>query len=337
VHRASIVAADEVALIVNPLTDEADLTVQAGEKVVVMRTVRLPDVSQVEGRQRALVGEIRRTMAAVRQQLADRKVDRVVVCGAPDAVDQGDAFAQELEVPVTHFDLVAHAPTGLSSHGVPADSLARFAAVLGMALNEADRRPPIVDFANVRRRAAARRFRRVHALAAAAATITALAIGLYLWNRLTGPTRELAALKREIQEVQETADRYKEVTAQAAAVERWLETDVNWLDELEQFARRVRPQPLASKEFPVNDDVVVSQLTMLRPPGSNAVGGRMDVQAKAKSDAAVHDLEQRLRDHVHHVTPGGIQNDKTVPGYPWSHDFQVHVSPSAGEVAEVKP
>ena len=91
VHRAAVVAADDVVLIVNPLTDEADLTVQTGDKVVLMRTVRLPDPSQAEARQRALVGEIRRTMAAVRQQLADRQVEQVIVCGDRDAVDPGGA------------------------------------------------------------------------------------------------------------------------------------------------------------------------------------------------------------------------------------------------------
>ncbi len=41
--RASGIAANEVALIVNPLTEEADLAVQADDKVILLRTVRLPD------------------------------------------------------------------------------------------------------------------------------------------------------------------------------------------------------------------------------------------------------------------------------------------------------
>ena len=64
-------------------------------------------------------------------------------------------MADELGMNVTMFDPAAHAPTGLTSQGLRAGSLARFAAVLGMALSEADRRPPIVDFVNVRRRAGA--------------------------------------------------------------------------------------------------------------------------------------------------------------------------------------
>src|SRR5262245_7709569 len=70
--RAGAIAANEVVLVVNPLAEEADLSVDADEKVVLLRTVRLPDPSQPDARQRALAGEIRRTIAAVRQQLTDR-------------------------------------------------------------------------------------------------------------------------------------------------------------------------------------------------------------------------------------------------------------------------
>jgi len=338
VRRAGVVADEKVALIVNPLTDEADLMVQAGEKVVVMRTVRLPEPDQAEARQRALVGEIRRTMAAVRQQSADRKVDEVVVCGHHASVS---GLPDELDVPVTVFDPTSHAPSGLRKKGVAAESLGRFAAVLGMALSEADRRPPIVDFANIRRPPAGRRFTRAHALAAAAAVAAVLWFAAFLWRQISEPARELAELESRIANLQSQADLYKDVTAQTAAVERWLATDVIWLDELEQFARRVRPQPLSAQDFPVDDDVVVTQLTMLRPPGTEAVGGRIDLQAKAKSDAAVRDLEQRLRDERHRVTPGGVQQDSSVPGYPRALDLQIHVLPPADgdgdEVAGAAP
>jgi hypothetical protein len=334
VYRANIFEADKIALIVNPLTDEADLTVQDGDKVVLMRTVRLPDVAHSEARQRALIGEIRRTMAAVRQQLADRKVDHVVVCGAADPEEGSSILGDELDVPVTLFAPAAYAPAGLHTHAVPPESLGRFAAVLGMAHSEADRRPPIVDFANVRRRAEARRFSRVHALAAGAAAAAVLWVGVYLWRQLAEPTRELAEINARIQELQAQADMYKDVTAQAAAIDRWQATNVNWLDELEQLARRVRPQPLSAEKYPVNDDVVVTQLTVLRaPPGDGAGGGRIDLQTKLKSDSAVRNLEQRLADERRRVSPGGITQDNTLPGYPRATDLQIHVLPPDDDAA----
>jgi hypothetical protein len=331
VHRAGLIDLEHIALIVNPLTDEADLTVQAGDTVVLMRTVRLPDPAQAESRQRALMGEIRRTMAAVRQQLADRKVEQVIVCGDPSSFDPKGLLSGELDVPVTNFDPTAQAPSGLASHGVPADSLSRFAAVLGMALGEADRRPPIVDFANVRRKAERRQFGRVHALAAAAAVIAVLAFATQSWRKLAEPARDLADIEAQIATLQTQVDKYEKITEQAASIERWLDTDVNWLDELEEFARRVRPKPLSDKEFPVDNDIVITQVTVSKAPGSGEIGGQLALQARAKSEPAVRDLEQRLRDGRHRVQPGSQKKDSTLPGYPQSTDLQIRVLPSTDE------
>ena len=313
-------------MIVNPLADEADLAVQADEKVLFLRTVRLPDSSQPKGRQRALVGEIRRTIAAVRQQLTDRQVSKVIICGNEASIIGSDALAEELEVPVAVIDPVAQAPSGLSSKGLEPESLGRIAAVLGMALSEADRRPPIVDFSNVRQRVEARRFSRVHALAAAAAVIAVVSFGAYLWWQISNPTRELAALQNQIRDVESQAESFKDVTAQAAALNRWLATDVDWLDELDQLARRVRPKSFTAKDFAVAKDAVMTQLTILRPMGTEASGGRMSFDGVAKSSTAIEELEERLRDKNHRVTPGGEKQDKTVPGYDLSFGLEVRVA-----------
>jgi Tfp pilus assembly PilM family ATPase len=335
VNRAGLIDSEHITLVVNPLTDEADLVAQAGETVVLLRTVRLPDPSQPEARQRALLGEIRRTMAAVRQQSADQQVGKVVVCGIDPLAGKAATLSGELDVPVNVFDPTAQAPTGLTAKGVSSESLGRYSAVLGMALNEADRRAPVVDFANVRRKATSRRFTRVHALAVATAAMLALWFAAHMWKQLSDPARKVAELQSQIRDVQAQTALYKKVTAESAAVDHWLATDVNWLDELNEFAHRMRPQPLAAKDFPVADDAAITQLTLLRPPGANPTGGRMDVQAVAKSSAAVTSLEKRLRDDRHKVSTGGGKLEKSFPGYDWSFDLDVRVPPASDTVAEV--
>jgi Tfp pilus assembly PilM family ATPase len=326
VERAGVVGKDSIALVVNPLFDEADLVVQTGDKVVLMRTVRLPEPAQVEARSRALLGEIRRTMAAVRQQLTDQQVDSVVLCGNRATLERVDHVAADLDIPVTTLDPAAHAPNGFLAHGLSPESQSRFSAVLGMALGELDRRAPVIDFASPRRRREARRYERVHVLAASAAAVGLLAILFSMWRQYADPARELAALETKISEQQQQAEIYKSVTAQAKAVNRWLATDVNWLDELEEFARKVRPQPLAAKDYPVAEDAVMTQLTLLRPPGIDAVGGRIDLQAIAKSPQAVAELEQRLRDERHRVSTGVGKQDRSMPGYEWLFNLDVYVT-----------
>ena len=78
VRRVTGAGRGNVALVINPLADEADLAVLADGQLVLVRTVRLPDTNEGDARLRTLSGEIRRTLAAVRQQLEHREVDAIL-------------------------------------------------------------------------------------------------------------------------------------------------------------------------------------------------------------------------------------------------------------------
>ncbi|MGQ0445168.1 MAG: hypothetical protein ACT4O2_08615, partial [Beijerinckiaceae bacterium] len=125
----------------------------------------------------------------------------------------------------------------------------------------------------------------------------------------------------------------EKVTAEATSVERWLATDVTWLDGLETLSRRLRPEPQSSKGFSASTDIVATQLTMYRPPANDPVAGRIDLKAVAKNEAAFAALEHRLRDERHQVAPGNLKQDSSLPGYGTSFDLNVGVvPPPAGEV-----
>jgi Tfp pilus assembly PilM family ATPase len=326
VSRHLVVGPNEISLVANRFEDEADLTVLAGDKVVFVRSVRLTDPSDEAARGRALAGEIRRTLAAVRQQLGDQQVGKVVLCGTADDADEATSLAKELGLPVVVFDVAAHAPPGLARAGVPKESVSRLAAVLGMALGEADRRPPVIDFLHVRRRVEERRFTRLHALAAAAAAIFILSFGVHLWRQVTESRDDLAAMAAQTASLEKQGKQYAKVTAQATAIERWLATDVNWLDEIDRLSQKWRPQTLDAKDFSTSADALVTQLTVVRPPGNGAKGGRLDVQAVAKDAAAVATLEERLRDADHRVATAGGKQEHTVPGYDWSFGLRMDVT-----------
>ena len=71
------VAADRCRLMVELFAEEADLNVVAAGQVLLLRSVRLP----THDRDAALVGEIRRTLAAARNQLGDQAVEAVMLLG----------------------------------------------------------------------------------------------------------------------------------------------------------------------------------------------------------------------------------------------------------------
>ena len=330
--------ADKVALVVNRLSDEADLTVLVGEQVVLVRTVRLPVSSETAGRARAMAGEVRRTIAAVRQQIGERQVGRVILCGTASEAADTAKLSEDLGLTVELFDVSENAPTGFAKTLVPVESQSRFAAVLGMALGEAERRPPVVDFLNVRRRVEARKFTRQHMLAAALAALVVLFFGGGLWMRSASLNKQIAKYNAEaaVDEANFKDMKFEQILAEAGSIERWQATNVNWLDELDRLSQQWRPEPLDSKKYPVAEDAVVTQFVALRMPGNNSVGGRMTVQAVARSQQVVAGLEARLRDSEHQVGTGGGKLDSSVPGYLWSIPFTIDVVPSedAEEAAE---
>jgi Tfp pilus assembly PilM family ATPase len=349
VHRSGVVDAGAVALVVNPLGDEADLTVLDAGQVVLMRTVRLPDAGQGPARQRTLIGEIRRTVAAARQQLSDRPIDLVLLCGNAAAVDSADGLADELGLTVRSFDPAAYAPSGLASHGVAAESLSRFSAVLGMALAEADRRRPIVDFLNVRRPAEKQRFGRVHALAAAAAAVVVLFLGGVLWAKQHKVSKELEALRAEIKQKTPIKEANEPRLKQWEALSGWNSTGINWLETITTIGQRIRPKALPKgrnawqiyqeQGFDEEKDIVLKQVLMQRAEGPDAKGGEIRVQqGAAKSSEAVYAMMERLRkDSGLRVIPGIIKGSgSSVPGYPAVFDMRI-ILPAPEDVAEAPP
>ncbi len=325
VRRAGVARASEVVLVISPLDDEADLIVLAGGQVVLMRTVRLPEETHAAERRQALAGEIRRTLAATRHQLADQPVDRICLCGHGEpTVEQAAALADDLDLPIQPFDPVAHAPSGLEGTGVAPEHVGRLVGVLGTALDEADRQPPVVDFLHIRRHQEQRRFGRVHALAAGAVVLAALALGMHMWRQGTAAVREREAALAEASRLQPLVTQYDDVTNRAGQIDDWLATDVNWLAELRRVSERIRPQPLTASDYPAGEDVVVKVLTFYRPPGRP--GGEIDIDAVGKT-AATAALEERLRDGDHRITSGPAQRDSSTAGYAFSYGLEISVAP----------
>jgi Tfp pilus assembly PilM family ATPase len=342
VMRAGTVDSTGVALVVNPLADEADLSVVDAGRVVLMRTVRLPDSEQAVARQRTLSGEIRRTIAAARQQAADRPVDKLVMCGSSAGIDKIDGLGEDLGIPVMLFDPVTNAPAGLTGTRVPAESLSRFSAVLGMALSEADRKPPIVDFLNVRRKVEKQRFTRTHVIAAAAAAVLVLAAVAAMWRQSASVSSQLVALQEQIKRQEAELKNYGPHLEQHAAVAKWKATDANWLEVLARVSETLRPKQtvfnasqyqdyqtvIASDPLAYSKDVFVKSLLFTKPAALNAQGGEVQLrQAIARDRIAAIDLQSRVRSDPRgfNVKMGEQKEDRSIPNYTWGFSMNVSV------------
>jgi len=301
--RAESARQDELRLLIDLLSDEADLTVMSGGRVVFLRTTRLggdPPQPQV------LIGEVRRTMAAVQNQLGGRKVDSIVLCGhGAQQAEMARRIEKELAVPIELFDPFQALKLGEELRSAPPEHPGRFAPLIGLLLAELEHTGHAVDFLHPRRRQEQPpKWKRYIFPAVAVAAL----IGLYFgYHRM-----EYARLTKEVQELTEQSksldiaiEKAANVQKMADAIEKWTATDICWLDELEEVSR----------EFPPAGDAMLVHLVLGQGP--NSKGGSMTMEGLAKSPATIETMEQGLSDPTHQIDSHGSNVDDTIKPYSW--------------------
>ena len=181
--RRRAAADKECRLIVDFLADEADLTVLSRGEVAFMRTVRVPTTDDKQVVARAILGEIRRTIAAAQNQLGGQRVEQVSVFGSGEehAVLKAEA-EQQLSLTVSLFDPFdqVHLSGELAS-SLP-DNHGRYAPLLGMLADELTGVRHAIDFLNPRRRPKPPSKRKQHTMIGAiAGVVVAGVVGLIVF------------------------------------------------------------------------------------------------------------------------------------------------------------
>lgn len=312
-HRSDAVSDSGCRLMVDMLTDEADLTVLVDGQVAFLRTVRLPSIDDTKALARALVSEIRRTIGAAQNQLRDQRVGAIIICGrGGDNQDVKEALESSLQLPVDCFDPFQHVTLGRELQTALPQHSGRYAPLLGLLTTEAHGARHGIDFLNPRRRPKPEgRGRKAVLLAALAATVVLAAAGLILqrmWS-LDAEIAELAQQSRELDKVVAWSDdRVREVEQ----IEEFTGGDVNWLEELREL----------SGDLPLADQARVTKLSVgARPP----LGGRMIVEGYVRDSATISELEERLRDEHHRVVGKGGSFDDLRRDFPWRFNETVTI------------
>jgi hypothetical protein len=292
-----------------------DLSVLLGEKVVFIRTLRLPHVAEDEKQYRPLLGELRRTIAAFHNQFPEVRISSITICGDPgQRVALAEAVEEEFGLPTNVLHpLESVGGTASFKESMP-EHPGRFAPLVGMVLDEAAGSHAI-DFLNPRRKPEARTNYRMFALAGAAAL---LLLAWYTWwqyDRLADKRRAVELLEAQIAQTREHYDdQLAAVKQRVDRLDPWMQTDVIWLDELSEASLALRPRPLQAPDFPAGEDVVVTNLVL------EALRANYDIAAKI--DDAPARIRARIRDGE-----GDDLDVQSVPsrenarsGYPWSFE-----------------
>jgi Tfp pilus assembly PilM family ATPase len=305
-------------LLVDVLAEEADLTVLVDGQVVFLRTARLPGDALAEEGYRPLLGEIRRTVAAARNQLEGRKVEVIHLCGSGE---DHAALAAQIErgcdLPCRLFDPFAGLKLGDELSKASPEHTGRFAPLLGMLLDEAEHKRPAIDFLNPRRRPPPPDRRRTIVWAAAAAASVVLLAYFWFWSETAAMDEQIAQLEEQLRSQQALVDKLKDTELAAKEIGAWTASDINWLDELREL----------SNDFPQAKDVLITQLRV----GPRNDGGEISLEGYLREAGTADVLEASLRDGVHRVEGRGLTQDSSKEGYAWRFTTAMAVAPQDAE------
>jgi Tfp pilus assembly PilM family ATPase len=280
-----------VRLLIELLGGETDLTVLMDGSVVLLRTARLQgDPLVSDDAALALLGETRRTMAAVQNQLGGRRVESVVLFGATEHHQSLAAqIEKKIDADTELFDPFAELTLGRELKKALPDNPGRFAPLLGMLLDELTEKPPAVDFLQPRRRPPPPSRRNLYTtVGLAVAVVVLLVVTLGWWHRnslkadIVRLSNESALLDKEVK----AADKHIEA---AEAIGEWADKEVVWLEELKWLAEKLPPP----------QDAMLSQLEMDRE------SGRMDMEGLARNVDTIKGMDRALQDESHQVVGEG--------------------------------
>jgi Tfp pilus assembly PilM family ATPase len=302
-------------LLVDLLADEADLTVMIDRKVIFLRTARLPGdpLADAESAQ-ALFGEIRRTMAAVHNQLGGRRVESIVLCGSgPQHAALGEQVAERLGTPAEVFDPFEGLKLGGElERGLP-EHPGRYTPLLGMLLDELHQARHAVDFLHPRRKPKPPSRIKQYALAGVGAVALLGLLFLYRSIRIEQLTEEAQELEADVKKWEALAGQTTKLQKAATDIQAWQAGDLVWLDEVRWLSERLPPA----------EEAMLTQFQA----STTARGGEMRLEGLARSIDTIKAAEEKLRDREHRLIGKETGENTSQKGYSLRFNSSIYVGP----------
>ena len=282
----------ETCLLVSPLADEADMTILVRGRPVYWRTARVPPATGPDELAERLLVEIRRTLAVAGQDVETPVEHVYLIAAGAEQEDLCQRVREDLELPADGFDPLAMLNVGVKA---AAASAGRFAAALGMALDEAHGAAHAMDFLHPRRpRRQLTRTKQV-LVGAAAALLLAAALGGIVWRQLATLDAENAKLADDLKDLDGLTSRAAQQRRLVESLREWQSGDIHWLEELRELSER----------FPPASDAVVVHMSITGSPS----GGHIAFPGMVSDPAQIARMEYGLRDANHGVRSRRIQEN----------------------------
>lgn len=263
----AVAEGQERRLVVDVLTDEADLVVVDRGRPIFCRTVKLPTgPDAAEARNTSLVGEIRRTVAAAQNQIPGHEITHISLFGAASESAPVLSKLQQANFSAEAIDPFAEVdPARLTD--IKAAQRGSFAPLMGVVHLLSGASTPSIDFLHPRQRPLPPDNRRRNVLAIAVAVLLLLSgvTGYYYWSE--GIAMQIAELESQVKRKKEETKAYDEIRSAATSLEHFEKNNLSAAEKLAQV----------SELLPSGERVVLSDFNLVNPQTTISRGGKITV------------------------------------------------------------
>ena len=202
----------------------------------------------------ALMGEVRRNVSVYSGQNRQRPLQALYVAGGNEHALLREGLEESLGIPVYMLDPFA----GLRQPDFPADGRGAFAGAVGLLHARSKSQELAVDFVHPKQPkppADPNKRKVIFAMAGIAAAL--LAVVSWSYYSLDKQDKELTQLARDKTDLDGRLVMLEEDSKRIKALDDWVKTDINWLDELYDLTDRF-PEPVPIRLVTVTGDTVAS-------------------------------------------------------------------------------
>ena len=300
------------SVLIDLLADDAEIVVARAGKVVFVRTVRLPH--DKDARATALAGELKRSLIACG---STGSPESVVLWGlesvhTQDIAKINSALGCDVNAvnPFELVDLARGAKDKLPEH------VGRLAPLVGLLQNDEVGGHNLIDFLNPRKREikAPNPLRKILLIGAPIAA--GLLIGFFAYQKISDLDRQIAKLEKANADMKKPVEEAGASVIRTARVDQFLDTNVNWLEEMRRLA----------KQMPPSEQVIVRSVAGSIDQRSG--GGKLTVVGGMTSSGVLSQFQESLRDENHKVLGEGLnQDERAKDSYRWTFNESITIPP----------
>ena len=299
-------------VLIDLLSDEAEIVVARNGRVIFVRTVRMPSAEDARGR--ALAGELKRSLVACG---SSGTLERVVLWGRAAVHSQDvEMLVEATDSKVEVLDPFSLVDVDRNTKGNMPEHVGRLAPLVGLLVADETGADRLLDFLNPRKRVeVVESPYRKYLIAAVPVAVVAL-VAFFIYRQLGALDVQIEELKMVNNDKQKGVKAADVSIARTELVDKYLDGDVNWLNEIRRLASKV----------PESDKLIVRSVSAVSD--SRNGGGTMTIEGAVTKPAVIEEFEGAIRDDFRTVQGDGASELRTSDQYRWSFTETIKIDSS---------